>query len=469
MSDHPTPAELEGLVYNRIAPERARSVIVHLLLGCKPCRAVMATFLAGLFGTGGTPAEAELTREQEAAYDSALDRALGSATRAGRPEGRPPARKEPWEAGRTRETREALRLLAEQGFPVSEPTTSHPEDAVLVEALLERSWALRYESPAQMVRLARMASRLAATLPAGKLTARRVAGLRFRALTELGNACRVADDLDTAKEVLDEAVTYTLEEGADERLTARYFDVLASLYGARRCFEMAASSLAIAHSAYRRLGDEHLAGRALISLGIYTGYDGDAPEAIRLIGEGLASVDEERDPDLVVLALHNQARLLVDCGQYREARRVLWDLERRGIPVRGRVNELKVRWLEAQISSGLEDMDHAERILLEVKDGFSTARLPYKAALAGLELGAVRLRQGRIADSERALLEAIDVFIHLRIRREALAAVLLLKKACDSRVTTVALIESVAGFLRCAEDDPLLRFEAGSSPVADSE
>ena len=449
MSDHPTPAELEGLVYNRISPERVRSVISHLLLGCKSCRAAIAPFLAGLFGTPGSPEEAPLTAEQEAAYDAALDRALGSVVRA------------PRAGEKTPERREALRLLAEQGIPVPEPA----DDAVLVEALLERSWALRYESPAQMVRLARMASRLAARLPAGRLGARQVAGLRFRALTELGNACRVADDLDTAKEVLDEAVTYTLEEEADERLTARYFDVLASLYGARRHFEMASSALAIAHSTYRRLGDEHLAGRALISLGIYTGYEGDTPEAIRLIGEGLASVDEERDPDLVVLALHNQARLLVDCGRYRDARRVLWDLERREIPVRGRVNELKVRWLEAQISSGLQDLDHAERTLLAVKDGFSTARLPYKAALAGLELGAVRLRQGRTADSERAVLEAVDVFVRLRIRREALAAVLLLKKACETRVTTVALIESVAGFLRCAEDDPELRFEAGSLSI----
>jgi tetratricopeptide (TPR) repeat protein len=446
LTDHPTPAELEGLVYNRISPERVRSVIAHLLLGCKSCRAAIAPFLAGLFGTPGTPDEAPLTLEQEAAYDAALDRALGSVIRTG-------------EGAKTREVREALRLLAENGIPAP----SSPEEASLVEALLERSWALRYENPEQMVRLARMASRLAATLPDGKPGDRRAADLRFRALTELGNACRVADDLDAAKEVLDEAVTYTLEEGVDERLTARYFDVLASLYGARRHFEMAASALAIAHSAYRRLGDEHLAGRALISLGIYTGYEGDAPEAIRLIGEGLASVDEERDPDLIVLALHNQARLLVDCGQYREARRVLWDLERREIPVRGRVNELKVRWLEAQISSGLEDLDHAERTLLAVKDGFATAHLPYKAALAGLELGAVRLRQGRIQDSERVVLEAIGVFIHLRIRREALAAVLLLKKACESRVATVALIESVAGFLRCAEDDPLLRFEACSS------
>lgn len=462
MSDHPTPAELEGLVYNRIPPERVRSVIVHLL-GCISCRNAMAPFLSGLLGLGGRAEEAELTAEQEATYDAALDRALGSATRAGRAEGRPELRVF-WEPGKTPETREALRLLAEQGSPRPEPT-SPAEDAFLVEALLERSWALRYESPAQMVRLARIASRLAATLPPDSLDPRRVAGLKFRALTELGNACRVADDLDTAKQVLDEAVAYTLEEGTDERLTARYFDVLASLYGARRCFEMASSALAIAHSAYRRLGDEHLAGRALISLGIYTGYDGNAPEAIHLIGEGLASVDETRDPDLVVLALHNQARLLVDCSQYREARRVLRDLERRQIPVRGRVNELKVRWLEAQISSGLQDLDHAEQTLLVVKDGFSNALLPYKAALAGLELGAVRLRQGRIQDSERVVLEAIDVFVNLRIRREALAAVLLLKKACESRVATVALIESVAGFLRCSEDDPLLRFEACGSPA----
>jgi tetratricopeptide (TPR) repeat protein len=408
LNDHPTPAELEGLILSRLSPELARFTILHLLRGCRQCQAGLANFVAALF-CGEPDEEYELSPEKDASYDAAIDRAFQGIT--------------------------------------------------LVEVLLERSWALRYKNPSEMVRLAEAAAQIAGKLRPERHGAERVANVRFRALTELGNAYRVSDDLGRAREALDQAAVFTLESSVDERLAARYFDVQASLFSACRLFELATSALLIAHAIYQRLGDEHLAGRCLISLGISTGYSGEPEDAIHLVEQGLASINEEREPDLVFLALHNQARLLVDCGRHRDARLVLWELKKRGLDPGGRVNELKVHWLEGQIFAATEDFERAERALSHVKEGFAEADLPYKSALAGLELGAVWLRQGRLADSEKVVLEAVNVFIALQIRREVMTAVLMLKKAYETRGATAALVESVADFLRRAEDNPDLHFD----------
>lgn len=408
MNDHPTPAELKGLILSRLSPELARFLILHLLRGCRQCQAALTDFVSILFD-GNPDEEFELSPEEDAAYDAAIDTAF-------------------------------------QGMTV-------------VEALLERSWALRYEDPAEMVRLAETANQIAGQLRSDRYSAERVANVRFRTLTELGNAYRVRDDLGRARAALDQAAIFTLNSSVDERLAARYFDVQASLFSACRFFELATSALLIAHAIYQRLGDEHLAGRCLISLGISTGYSGEPENAMRLIQQGLAFINEDRDPDLVFLALHNQARLLVDCRRHREARFALWELKKRGLDPGGRVNELKVRWLEGQIFAATEDYERAERALFHVRKGFAEAELPYKSALAGLELGAVCLRQGRLEEAEKAVMEAVEVFIALHIRREVMTAVLMLKKAFETRVATAALVESVADFLRRAEDDPNLRFE----------
>jgi hypothetical protein len=208
---------------------------------------------------------------------------------------------------------------------------------------------------------------------------------------------------------------------------------------------------------YQRHGDAHLAGRALIMKGIFTGYRGDAEEAITLIQRGLSSVDKQSDPGLVFSAAQCQARLLVDCGRFGDARLALQDLRGRKLDIGGRVNELKVRWLEGQIHEGLAELDDAERALIEVKQGFAETGLTYKAALAGLELGAVWLRQGRADDAARVVLESTDVFLSLQIQREFLASVLMLRKAVEMKYLNLTLLRQVIDFLYKPERDPRAR------------
>jgi tetratricopeptide (TPR) repeat protein len=290
------------------------------------------------------------------------------------------------------------------------------------------------------------------------------AEIRCRAWTELGNAYRVADDLDLADQALERAAVHLPEGSRDGLLGARYLTVLASQLGARRSFREACATLDEVAGIYRRHGDEHLAGRALVMKGIFLGYGGDPEGAVRVIESGLATVDPERDRGLVFSALQSQAWFLVDCGRYSDARMALLDLRRRKLDPGGRVNELKLRWLEGHICAGLEQLDRAEQALVQVKDGFTEAGLRFKAALAGLELGAVRLRQNHYAEAVAAVLESTDVFLSLRIEREVMASVVLLRKAGELRTLTLGFLNKVIETLHHAERDPNARPQPAVEP-----
>ena len=422
MNDHPTSEELDGFVWNRLPAERTRAVVVHLLRGCEPCLSALAPHIAGLLGLAEPP-EPVLADREEAEYDAALDRAFARALR---------------KAGSSEErTREAL--------------------AVPLEALLEQSWALRHDDPAEMVRLAEEARDLAERVASGEPDPRRAADLRCRAWVALGNAYRVADRLSQAEQALGRATELFVQGTQDELLAARLFDVQASLLGDCRRFDLAESALDLVFAIHRRRGDLHLAGRALISKGLYAGYQGQAEESVRLIEQGLELIAPDRDPRLLYVALHNQARALMECGRLRDARIALWQIRARRLDVGGRINELKIRWLEAQINAGLGELDRAELALREVKQGFADAGLDYKAALAGLELGAVLLRGGRTEAAITEGLAAVDVFLALGIAREAGVSVLLLKKGFEQRMADVTLLEHVINLLHQNEEPAAAR------------
>ncbi len=437
VNDHPTPAELEGFVWNRVPSGRTHDIVAHIVRGCVPCRTVLAPHFAGLLGLEQPPAPV-LSQQEEAQYDAAISRVFATVLERAR------------ELRETRK-RESLSLLSDAGCE-SLPEVPVPLRGVpLFECLLQLSWALRHENPAEMVRLAEQARELAETFDAGELGAPAVADLQCRAWIEMGNAYRVADDLAVAERALGRATELYLQGTQDEILAARLFTVQSSLLGDCRRFDLAETALDLVCSIHRRRGDDHEAGRALLKKGIFAGYQGHSEQAILLIRQGLGLLDEERDPRLVYLALHNEARLLLDAGQFREARMALWKAKARGLDAGGRVNELKIRWLEGQINAALGEMGRAEAALREVKDGFEAAGLGYKAALAGLELGAVLLRQSHSEPAVREVLAAADIFISLGISREASASVLLLRQALERQIVDVALLEYVISLLRRSE------------------
>ena len=257
MSEHLTPAELQAVLRDELSPDRWREVVRHLLHGCAECRAVM--------GEGLHP----LVPDQESAYDRVIQVSFEGALRTAR-----------------------LLRIQQDGewdeLPVQDlelPAAAEENQASIeglraLESLLERSYALRYDDPWKMVRLARRAVEMALRLDPAVFGARRVADQQARAWAELANAYRVAEDLWEAERAFGNAFK-GLERGTGDRLLrARLFELHASLLGTQRKFALALEALDVVFALYQEAGDVHLAGRSLITKGMYLHSCGRSEEAI---------------------------------------------------------------------------------------------------------------------------------------------------------------------------------------------
>ncbi len=437
MFDHPTPEELEAFVWDRGPAGGSRRIIIHLAY-CDACLAIAVPHLRAIFGQDEPPPRV-LSSQEDAAYEGALDRAFAAAVQ---------------QAQQLQKERkqEALALFANEDPDVLPEIPPHLRGIPAIEALLELSSSLRHEDPERMLRLAEWAWFYAEKAPIPELDAIHRADLQCRVLIELGNAYRVVDNLDQAEYVLGHATILFLNGTQNEFLEARLMDIQASYYGDSRHFDLAGNALDFVFTVYMKHGDKHQAGRALLKRGIYLGYQGNAEGAVRLLQRGLGLIDKDRDPGLVFQALHNQARFLMDCGRLQDALMMIFEIRSRHLDPGGRINELKVRWVEGQIYAAQRELDRAKRALLSVKEGFAEINLPYKAALAALELAAVLLRQGDREGSRAEVLPAAEVFLALKIRRETLATVLLLKENAQRDQVDAALLDYVIHLLRRAEE-----------------
>jgi tetratricopeptide (TPR) repeat protein len=480
--EHPTPAELEAFVLGNLPADRLRAVILHLVRGCGVCRARVKPFYEAMRGNGG-----DLTPEEEASYGTAIERAFRAV------------------ADKQRQAAAAaLSLLTPGELAALKPPSVPLDDLALFETFLQRSWALRHEDPCRMVQFAQFAVFIATNLNPLLYGGKRVLDLQCRAWTELGNAHRVSDDLDQAETGLERAIGLFLRGSRDRLLGARVYDVYASLCADRRRFDLALEAIETVYAIHRERGDTHLAGRALISQGIYTGHKGEQDKAVHLMERGLEMIDDRREPGLAFLAIHNQICFLVEGGRFGEAWELLDRSRERCAQSAGRVSQIKMRWLEGRLLQGLGDLAGAETALLEAKrefeeaglgynaalvssdlaalrlsrgsaagaetalleakQGFETVGLDYSAALVSLDLAALRLRGGSAAAAQRAALEAVEVFQTLEVHEEARAAVVRLESALRAGGATPALLESVSDFLRRAEKDPNLRYEPQGKP-----
>jgi hypothetical protein len=437
---HPKPEELEGLVRGTLDRARAKSVVRHFLRGCESCQAGMAPEVEAILGGGDHPPGGVIA---EAAYDHAIERALAGALRHDRHLKREDAK-----------IREALDRLAKDGVEGFQHFPMRLWGLAGYKALLERSWELRHDDPAQMVALAQLAALAASRLSVARYGARQIKDFECRATIELANAYRVANRLEEAQSTLDRAAALFLDGTEDKLLRAHFTDIQANIYGDRRQFAAAFRALDTSYRMYKREGAENLAAQALIVKGLYTGYANDPERAISLLRQGLASCDAERNPHLARAAVHNIAYFSVDSGRLREARRLIWQ-HRHLFDGAGRQEILKLRWLEGLIYAGLDELERAERILIEVREGFLAAGVPFTAAILSLNLASVWMSQGKEEQARRIVLEAARVFLDLKIGREAMAAVLLLRTAFEFRMATGALLAQVAQFLRNEKEPPM--------------
>jgi tetratricopeptide (TPR) repeat protein len=455
VTDHPTPDDLEGLARGALARLPARKVFGHLL-ECRECRGAAGAAVPFLTGA---PSSAAALRPAQAIQAAASSNGSRPALAAFVDHALPQAPSPVMEVARATH---AVALLREGGLPALAASPGlTPLTACM--ALVRHCRELRYGEPAVLVEAALWAALAAEALATSRYGAEFVADVQARAWAELGNAYRIANDLAAAEQALAKAAALARRGTGAPVLRALLLEFRGSVFGCLRRFTEAFGTLDAAREIYAQEGEGHQAGRILITKGLYATYANEFERAITLLDQGLAQVEERRDPRLVLAASHNTANALAELGRLSEARALLARNRERYERHGGRMDVLRRTWLEGTIAAGLGELDEAERCLVEVRGAFKRFEVPYELSLVSLDLAAVWLRQGRTQPARQLVEDAAAIFRHLGITREALAAVLVLQRAFELEAASVALLEPVAALLRRLARDPAARFEPGGA------
>jgi tetratricopeptide (TPR) repeat protein len=329
----------------------------------------------------------------------------------------------------------------------------------LCEVLLEESQTAGFEEPVRATELARLAVAVAGALPAELCGESEVwNGLRARAWAQLGNAHRISSDHLEADRAFAQVAPCCAQGRIGLLDLARVLDLEASLRRDQRRFAEASRLLDRVILIYERLGQWNLLGRALKQKSMVCGEAGDLEAEIGLLRRALDLLDPKEEPLTFLAARHNLISALNQSGRSREAFSLLFHTRPLYLQLGGRMNLLRMRWLEGLVAQGLERKEQAEVAFREVRQAFIELGDDYDAALASLDLASILILQGRTADLRQLAEEMLAVFTSRNIHREALAALLFFCHAARMEQAKEELVRDVAGYLKRARNDPELRF-----------
>jgi tetratricopeptide (TPR) repeat protein len=335
----------------------------------------------------------------------------------------------------------------------------------LYELLVERSLEATLQDPSFGERLGLLAIRLADLLDRERYGKERIADLRGRAWAFVGNARRLGFDFQGSEEGFGRAYLELKKGTRDGLERAIFLDLKASLRRDQRRFDESLRLLRRAIDLFLSHGERHRAGRSLVKASTVQYHAGNPEEAIFLLNKSLPLIDPEQEPRLLLCARHNLVDYMAGSGRFLEAQRLYRDAR----PLYRSFNEPWVqnrrRWVRGKISKGLGQLQHAETRLLAARDGFVAEGVPYDTALVSLELALLYAEQGRTEELKRLAAEMVPIFASRHIHREALAALAFFRQAVEAETAGAELVGRIAAYLRRAEVDPGLRFEAlGDAP-----
>jgi tetratricopeptide (TPR) repeat protein len=437
---HPSHEALKRFLSGDEATPGDGDVARHLLPDCAVCSEVVLSWWANAGRADAGAAGGTGAAQDEARYDELFVRMLSEVKRL--------------EAVVVAERREAARLLPRllqqplERQLILVGNSRQYGTAAVCERLLEASYAQRHDDPSKSEALAQVAVAASSRLDPVRYGDALVHDLKGRCWTYLANARRVLGDFTGAKAALATAWSLLADGTGSPLDEAFWWEVETSLRSARQEPVESARCVGRAIALYRRIGDRHLLGRALILQGMVWGYAEDLCREIVLVRIGLQLMDPDRDARVALSGWHNLCWALHHVGEERQALAAL----ARARPVYLRLGPrsllLRFQWLEGTIAASLHRDEQAEGCLREAREGFIQLGVAIEAAEVSLDLASLLCRQGRTAEVRRLAVEMIAIFESMGIREEALAAFILLRQAAERDRVTEALLQQLGSRLR---------------------
>lgn len=448
---HPTVEDLDGFLRNTFragSASRNMGVLRHLLSGCGSCWTQLKVRgwegrrldrLLYLPGAGPFLEEEGAPARNGYSYDAAFAH-VEEGLDAFLAEGLPPE-------GPVEELWAELMACSteEQSRRVSETRFAHPQ---VVQKLIEKSHASRYEDPAGMLHLADLARRAAeACSPQAAGSAPKLADLRAQGWRQYGNSLRVSGSVKEAEEAFGKAHLYCEQGTGDPPLRAWLWEQMASLRIFQRRFEEAIELAEQAGEIYRDLGETHSLASTQVQKAIASLYAGHAEDAVRVLNRTIPLIDHEEDPHLLLAACHNLIRCYIDLDKPEQALSLYFEIRDLYQEFQDALILLRASWQEGQLLRDLGHLRAAETALLRARKGFMESSLAYEVAVVSLDLSAVYVKLGDAEKVKQTVAETVPVFRALRVSREALASLLQLQQVAHQGQQALDLIRLLSAQL----------------------
>lgn len=328
--------------------------------------------------------------------------------------------------------------------------------------MLARSWELKSEEPREAEELARQGLEHLDTLEATQGGSREINDSKARAWVYMGNARRIQGDLREARQMIGRAEEL-LAWGTHEPLRrAEFLWIKAGFLAASREFEEAERLLDQAIAIYRWARDDESRGTVLITKALLHHHAGATERSLPVLREAEALIDPERNPWLGLSIKQTMSMFLYHTGRIEEADALLPEVREMSERYGKYLDKLRVRWLEGWVASGRGDDEEAEQHFRAVRKEFLEQKISQDAALVSLDLAALLLEQGRVAETKELAQEMLSIFQSLDIQRDAFAALILFHKAALREEATVGMVKDIAAYLKRASRNPALKFEEPS-------
>ncbi len=300
------------------------------------------------------------------------------------------------------------------------------------ERLLEAGRGYLRSEPVEAADVIHLAIKVAEKLGPAEIGEKLAADLQAAAWAALGNAKRLASDLEGSRRAFHEAWRLLKEGTGDPAEEANLISLEASYLNDLGEFETAEASLAKALEIYRRLGDPHLQGRTLLKMGDTIGHV-NPERGLAHIRKALVLIDPAREARLRLCAEHDLAWYLNDLGQPEDALAALNRARPLYRQFPDRRTQLRLHWLEGRIAFRLGDYTEAETIFAQLWDDFRARDLQHDLVLLSIDLAEVLVSKGEHARAEDLIAQCQPILASWGLHRYALAAWLMLQQAIGER------------------------------------
>lgn len=327
-------------------------------------------------------------------------------------------------------------------------------DWLVCVLLCERSERAAAHSSDEALEIARLACLVARSLPADA----------FRPCLEgwaehfAANALRVGNELAEADAAFVRAERLW-RSGTDEAALldeGRLLDLRASLRRDQRRFGEAI-----------RLHDQALTaarperrGHFLLNKSATCEEEGDYEASLKVLELAAREIDGQRQPRLLWVQRFNVAACLVRLNRAAEAEPIVVEVRELARRLGNDTDLVRTAWLEGLVLAGTGRLEGAVAALEQVRRDFELRGLPYDYALASLDLALLYREQGRWAEVVEVAVEMKKIFEAAGVHRETLAAVLLFREAAERREVTREVVKRLQEYLKRAQRDPGVRFDA---------